>query len=368
MKIWDLDTPALIIDREILMKNLDRMQSYADAENVRLRPHTKTHKMPQVAKLQLEKGAVGIAVAKVGEAEVMNEYGIQNIFIANEIVGEKKLKRIAALSQKCEISFGIDSVYQINEAEKVFGEEGQTANVLIEVEVGEQRCGVNSDEECQELLDRLKMCKHVDLIGFFGHDGNTYNAADIRECEEISRGAQKRLSHYASAAKEQGFDIQVVSYGSTPPLVSQVAIEPGITEIRPGTYALMDVSQGFAQNTLDMCAGTILTTVISKPTAERVIFDVGAKGITMQERTEGICNSRGKGIIKKYPDVSIQRVFDEHAIVRNTKFHDAVQVGEKFEVIPVHICPVCNLYDKAFLVSGEDVVDILDVACRGKLQ
>lgn len=368
MKITELDTPSLLINKDILTENLKRMQEYADKQNVKLRPHTKTHKMPAIAKMQVELGAHGIAVAKTGEAEVMQANGIQDIFIANEVVGKCKLNRIADLDQVCRISFGIDSVYEIQEAEEVFGSRNQTAKVLIEVEVGEQRCGVDTDEDCLVLLNELKKCNHVKLIGFFGHDGNSYNVADLHACEEISSGAQKKLVHFAEFARSEGFEISVVSYGSTPPLVHQVKIEEGITEIRPGTYALMDVSQGNAQGTLSMCAASVLASVLSKPTPERVILDVGAKGITMQERTVGICCSNGKGLIKGFPDVNIQRIFDEHAIINNAAFHDKVNVGDKVEIIPVHICPVCNLYNSAVLTSNGEVIDTLEIACRGKLQ
>ena len=368
MKIKELDTPTLLIDREILTSNLKKMADYAESQHVALRPHTKTHKMPAIAKMQVEFGAKGIAVAKIGEAEAMQANGLDDIFIANEVVGKTKLNRLADLDKVCKISFGIDSVYEIQEAEQVFGERGQTARVLIEVEVGEQRCGVDTDEDCLILLDELKKCKHVALLGVFGHDGNSYNVADLKACEEISTGAQKKLVHFAQLIRENGFDVSVVSYGSTPPLVHHVKIEEGITELRPGTYALMDVSQGYAQGTLDMCAATVLASVLSKPTQERVILDVGAKGITMQERTVGICCSKGKGVIKEFPDVSIQRVFDEHAIINNAKFHDEVNVGDKVQIIPVHICPVCNLYNTAVLVSNGEVVDTLEIACRGKLQ
>lgn len=368
MQVKEIDTPSLLINKDILVGNLKRMQMYANRQNVRLRPHTKTHKMPAIAKIQVEFGAKGIAVAKTGEAEVMQANGMQDIFIANEVVGKSKLNRIADLDKVCSITFGIDSVYEIQEAEEVFASRNQTAKVLIEVEVGEQRCGVDSDEECLVLLNELKKCSHVKLIGFFGHDGNSYNVADLSACEAISSGAQKKLVHFAEFARSEGFDIQIVSYGSTPPLVHQVKIEKGITEIRPGTYALMDVSQGNAQGTFSMCAASVLASVLSKPTKERVILDVGAKGITMQERTEGICCSNGKGHIKGFTDVNIQRIFDEHAIINNTEFHEKVNVGDKVEIIPVHICPVCNLYNCAVLISNGEVIDTLEIACRGKVQ
>ena len=368
MKYAELDTPALLIDREILMGNIERMQRYADAQGVALRPHTKTHKAPYIAKLQAEVGARGVAVAKVGEAEVMAEAGLNDILIANEPVGRMKLQRIAHLSAGMRVSFGVDSIFQIEEAEAVFGPMDQVAEVFVEVEVGERRCGVDAEEDLSPLIEAIGRCPHVRLRGLFGHDGNTYGAKDMGECERISQGAQRKLARFAELAAKRGMPPEVVSYGSTPPLVRSVPIERGVTEIRPGTYALMDASQGNAQGTLAMCAATVLATVVSRPTPGRVILDVGAKGLTMQERTVGICNSRGKGFIVGHPGAVISRMFDEHAIIEDEAFYGAVAVGDKVRIIPVHICPTCNLYDRATLISGDDALQEIEIAARGKLR
>ena len=130
----------------------------------------------------------------------------------------------------------------------------------------------------------------------------------------------------------------------------------------------MDASQGHAIGTLDRCAATVLATVISKPTSRRTILDVGTKGLTMQERTEGICATPGKGTILEYPDTHIDEMYDEHAILYHQAFHDSVRIGDKVRVIPVHICPVCNLYDTAYLVSGGEVVEEIPVLARGLQQ
>ena len=143
MRYIELDTPALLIDRERLTKNLKDMQSYADAHGVALRPHTKTHKCPEIAKMQLAAGACGIAVAKVGEAEAMAEAGLDDLFIANEIVGEAKLRRIAALAKRgVKLAFGVDTPCQVTAAESVFAQEGVSVPVLVEIEVGENRSGI----------------------------------------------------------------------------------------------------------------------------------------------------------------------------------------------------------------------------------
>ena len=139
MNIKDLDTPALLIDKNQVIDNISFMQKYADKYKVNLRPHTKTHKMPYLAKMQLEAGAKGITVAKVGEAEVMAENGMDNIFIANEIVGDIKLNRIKALNRNIDISFGIDCIPHVKDIERVFEGQEKKAQVLIEIEIGENR-------------------------------------------------------------------------------------------------------------------------------------------------------------------------------------------------------------------------------------
>lgn len=368
MRVNELDTPALLIDREIMMDNIRRMQSYADKYGVSLRPHTKTHKMPKLARLQEAEGAKGIAVAKVGEAEVMAANGLKDIFIANEIVGEVKLSRIRKLAETIDISFGIDSIAQTEMVERVFEGAGKKAQVLIEIEVGEERSGVIEEEDFIALVNYIKTCGNVHLKGIFSHDGHSYHADDLEDCRDKYIVSQKRTLRFAELAAELGCSPETVSIGSTPSLMHDFGVLPGITELRPGTYILMDASQGNAIGTYDRCAATVLTTVISRPTSERVITDVGAKGITAQTRTKGICKTEGLGYIKGFDKVYIHDVYDEHAIIYNKKFHDSVKVGDKVEIIPNHICPACNLHEKAYLVSKGEVIEEIAVECRGRLQ
>ena len=369
MTYHELDTPSLLIERSILESNLHFMQDYADRQGVKLRPHTKTHKMPAVAKMQVELGAAGIAVAKVGEAEVMAEAGLTDILIANEIVGDAKLRRIRALAEKgVRVVFGVDSPCQVEAAERIFQDSPCPALVSIEIEVGEERSGIIEEQDFFTLLESIRRCEHVELAGLFSHDGNSYSAPDIEACHAIATGAMERTVHFARLAEEFGMKPQSVSFGSTPSLMHGFDIVPGITELRPGTYVFMDASQANVIGTLERCAATVLATVMSRPTEERVILDVGAKGLTMQERTQGICACPGKGTIREFPDVHIHAVYDEHAIIYSRTFREAVSIGDKVRIIPVHICPVCNLYDTAYLVDGEEVLGELPVLCRGRLR
>ena len=365
MKYLELDTPSLLIDREILMSNLHFMQDYANSQRVALRPHTKTHKMPYIAKLQCDIGAKGIAVAKVGEAQVMAANGLKDIFIANEIVGQEKLQRILAISETAEISFGVDTPCQVEAAQQVFGRAGKIAQVLIEIEVGENRSGIIEESDYILLLEQIKNSPNVNFKGIFSHEGHCYGATSLEHCHELFRISQERTLHFAKLAEEMGMKPSVVSIGSTPSLMQGFELLEGITELRPGTYSLMDASMANACNALERCSATILTTVISRPTDERFITDVGAKGLTAQTRKKGICAVEGMGMVKGEPGAYVSSVFDEHAIFYNKELRDKLKVGDKIEIIPVHICPVCNLYETAYLVSNGEVVQSIPILCRG---
>lgn len=368
MYFKDLDTPSLLIDEDIMLNNVIRMQNYANQQNVLLRPHTKTHKMPKLAQIQEKYGAKGITVAKVGEAEVMAKEGIKDIFIANQIVGKSKIERIKMLSETINISFGVDNEEQINEIEEVFKDCNQKAQVLIEIEVGEKRSGIIEEEDFILLLKKIKSKENINLKGVFSHDGHTYSAENINEIKQMFSTSTNRTLNFANIAKEMKMNIEVVSIGSTPSLILEGDIPSGVTEIRPGTYILMDDSQANVVNTKKYCAASVLTTVISKPTNSRIITDVGAKGLTAQRRTKGILKTEGLGSVIEYNNVHIYDVYDEHAIIYDNNFNKNVSIGEKVRIIPNHICPVSNLYDVAYLISKDKVKEEISISCRGKLQ
>ncbi|MDD4599902.1 D-threonine aldolase [bioreactor metagenome] len=362
-----IDTPALLIDNELMESNLDFMQKKADQYHANLRPHTKTHKMPELAKLQLLKGAYGITVAKVGEAEVMAEHGLTNIFIANEIVGISKLERIKALNRKIKLRIGVDNEYQINQLEEVFKNEEKAIEVLIEVEVGENRSGVITDDQLLNLAKHIKNSKKVVLKGVFSHEGHSYKAKTIEDCIKAANESQQRTLRSGTMLRELGIDIDTISIGATPSMMHAGIIE-GITEIRPGTYIFMDVGQGSAIQDFTKCAATVLVTVISKPTDERIVLDAGAKSLTSQNRSEGICATQGYGLVKNSNGIRLSGVFDEHGLIYNKEFRNSIEIGDKIEIIPNHICPTCNLYEKAYLVSKGSILREIPILCKGKTQ
>lgn len=346
------------------------MQELADQWNVTLRPHTKTHKTPEFAKMQIEAGAGGITVAKTGEAEIMAASGIDDIFIANEIIGTIKLNRVRKLCEEGKkVSFGLDSLEALQQIAHVFDSE-VPAHVMIEVETGDKRSGVTDEKTFTEILKALKEESSIRFEGIFSHEGHTYTAPDTATAVQLFQKAQEETLRYVKIAKKQGFSCNRVSIGSTPGIMSASklggGILAGITEIRPGTYIFMDAGQAKAIETYDQCAATVLATIISKPTRERTIADAGAKALTMQSRATGICKTEGKGTILKPIETVVTSVYDEHTIFIDCAFHDVVSIGDTVRIIPNHICPVVNLYDQLYIVDGEKVVSTYRIACRGK--
>lgn len=283
------------------------------------------------------------------------------------IIDRERITKMAAAG--AELSFGVDCPEQVAGAEAVFAEANVTVSVQVEIEVGEERSGIIEEADFRTLLAAIKAAPHIHFKGLFSHDGNCYRAKDVAECTAIAIGAQERTVHFAKLAAELGMPCASVSYGSTPTFMNDVPIVEGITELRPGTYALMDAAQaGAIGGDYSRCAATVLATVMSLPTPTRTILDVGAKGLTKETRTEGICSTPGKGVFLDYPHIMVDSLYDEHAIILNKEFHDSVKVGDLVRIIPVHICPVCNLYSEAALVSGDEVIEMLAVAGQGKIQ
>ncbi|MFZ5943228.1 MAG: D-TA family PLP-dependent enzyme [Bacillota bacterium] len=365
--MWDLDTPALIVQKNVMESNIKEMQKKADRFGVNLRPHTKTHRTPAIAKLQVEAGAKGITVAKVGEAEVMAEAGLDDIFIANEIYGVKKMERLREVAKKVKVAVGVDNREQVTLLSQIFENEEKPIEVSIEIETGEERSGLLPGPEVVELAQYIVSLPNVKLRGIFSHEGHTYGADNPQVCAELFKKSQEETLLAAKLIRDAGISIEVVSIGATPSIMHG-QILPGITEIRPGTYVLMDAAQGHAIGDYSKCAVTVLGTVVSKPTKERIVLDTGVKALTAFARNKGICYTPGFGLLKGTEEIRLNKLYDEHGLINNQELNQRLAIGEKVEIIPNHVCPTCNLYDKIYLVDNEEVVEELPILCRGKSQ
>jgi len=362
---YDLPTPCLLIDLDRAKDNIAMMQRRADELGLKLRPHIKTHRMPYFAALQMEAGACGIACAKLGEAEVMAESGISDIFIANELIGADKYERLRQLHRRVHVRVGIDNTVQLQQMERAFAGEEKPLEVLIEYEVGEVRTGVVSDAQLLALGKAILASRHVVLRGIFSHEGHTYRAESLDDCRAKAREAYARTVRAADMLRALGAELDTVSVGATPSVLSGEDFA-GITELRLGTYVFFDVGQARALCAFDRCAATVLASVISKPEGARVVLDAGAKALVSQNRPTGICATAGFGAIKGAEELTIETLYDEHGVLNSPRFAALAEIGDKVEVIPSHICPTVNLYDRAWLVSKGKVLESVPVACRGR--
>ena len=362
---YDLPTPALLIDLDRAEANIRMMQARADALGLRLRPHIKTHRMPYFAQKQMAAGACGIACAKIGEAEVMADAGIGDIFIANEVVGRDKYERIRALHRRIRLRVGIDNEVQLLQMEEAFAGEEKPLEVLIELEVGEVRSGVVEDEQLIRLGKAILQSRHVVLKGIFSHEGHCYKADDAEDCRRKARAAYERTVRAAQILRSLGAEIDTVSIGATPSVMLGDWYE-GVTELRIGTYIFFDAGQSNAVGDYSRCAATVLASVISKPWGERVVLDAGAKALVSQNRPSGICATGGFGAVKGAEHITVANLYDEHAVLNSAGLRDSINIGDKIEIIPSHICPTVNLYDFAYLVSEGRVVGTVPIECRGK--
>jgi len=359
-----IPTPALLINETVMRTNLKKMQELANGSKVNLRPHTKTHRTPEIARMQIEYGSKGITVATTGEAECMFFSGITDIFIANEIADAEKLmrlKRIIALG--CTLKIGVDHPDQVKLAQSVFSGSDYCLSLLIEIDVGDGRAGVQDFQQTLSLVKWIKDSENLRFSGLFSHEGHAYSAATADGCKKISQESHLKTVDIADRLRSNGIEVATISVGSTPSILT-TPIEKGVSEIRPGTYPLMDASQASVIGSFDSCAATVLSTVISKPVKGRVVLNAGAKAITGQIVRDGITKNSGYGYLKDY-DVWASTFFDEHTVVVDDRFYQIANIGDKVEIIPNHICPAVNLYDYFYLIRVGDFKKIT-IDCRGK--
>ncbi len=370
MKKWELDTPALVVDGAALRRNIERMQALADRFGVRLRPHTKTHKSPEIARLQVEAGAAGITVAKVGEAEVMAAAGLGDILIANQVIGAPKLRRLVELAARVRLAVLVDSREGVAELARAFRVAGERLDVLIEVDTGKGRCGLSDDAAIAALADAVADTGALRLRGVETHEGHVpEGAGGPDELEARATAAGRRIVEVAEMLRGRGHTVEEVSVGSTP-AAPYTASVPGVTEMRPGTYVFNDVNQmRIDQATPDDCALAVLATVISRPSADRAVLDAGSKSLFAEPARPGfdLPGYDGFGYIREVPAARIVALSEEHAVVRVPEAGFPA-IGAKVEIIPNHVCPAVNLHDELHLLDGEDVVTVWPIEARGKVR
>jgi D-serine deaminase-like pyridoxal phosphate-dependent protein len=355
-----LDTPTLVIDLDVVDANARRMQAAMDAAGIALRPHTKTHKSVALARLQLDAGARGITVGTLGEAEVMAEAGIDDIFIAYPVWAEgQKGERLRALHERdgLRLAVGLDSAGGAEHLAIAVRGSASSLRVMLEIDPGNRRTGVAPGEAGRVAAEAARLGLRID--GVFAHGGHAYAGADAVGGAAIDE--VWALRNAVEALEAEGIVARVVSAGSTP--TAQAAAQPPVTEVRPGTYLLGDRTQvALGGSPPDGVAVAVAATVVSAAVPGQVVIDAGAKSLTKDIQPYLV----GYGSIPAYPDATIERLSDYHGVVRIPAGTPSPQVGEVVAVTPNHVCPVVDLFDAFVATRGGVVVGHWPVDARGR--
>jgi D-serine deaminase-like pyridoxal phosphate-dependent protein len=368
MLLDNLPTPAVLVDQRRLLNNIDRVQELADAAGIALRPHAKTHKSPVIAKWQIERGAVGICCAKLGEAEVFADAGITDIRLPYPI-NPDHAPRVIALMRHAAISIIVDHPVVAQGWSDAMLTARSTLDVLVKVDVGFHRCGIDPDRGAVEFIQAVAGMKGLRVRGLLSHAGQAYRASSEDELRSIADVEADVLNALKARAAESGVLLHEISVGATPTLRFS-ATARGVTELRPGNYVYFDRTQvTLGSASLDDCALTVLATVVSKPAADRIILDCGSKTLSSDLAPfvtgYGVVLTRDSSAIDG--SLSIERLSEEHATV-SVRGGTPLEPGDRVRVLPNHSCVVSNLADDVQLVEGDRVVDTLRVAARGKTQ
>lgn len=359
MNKLEIDTPAIIVDFDVMIRNIRDMAKLAKDRGVKLRAHIKTHKVPEIAKIQLEEGSRGICVQKVGEAEVMANEGINDIFITNEVVGDAKIKRLARLAEKNKLYVAVDHPENIKNLSRIMKENGVELGIFIDVDCGMHRTGVPSTE-APELAELITRSEGLYLKGVMGYEGHAGAPLKKEERQKLTEEAMKTTLEAVDLIKKAGIEVEEVSVGSTPTVWYSSSYQE-VTEIQPGTYVFNDyylVDRGVV--TIERCALHVLTTVMSRAAPDRGVIDAGSKAFQLD--------------MNKYPTVvgidgvEVVKFSEEHGWLKITgEAQEKIKLGDKLEFIPYHVCTCVNQFDTIYITRNDKVEHEWQIKARGKM-
>jgi D-serine deaminase-like pyridoxal phosphate-dependent protein len=361
----EIDTPALIIEKSRMERNLLRIQTLTNNKGIKFRPHIKTHKMPVLAIEQTKQGAVGIAVAKLSEAEIMFKHGLDDIQIANIITGRLKIERLkAVLTRVKRITCCVDSPENVIELSESLENTGLILEVFIKINSGLDRAGLNEFPKILQLAKLITELNNIKLAGILTHAGQGYSAENIDELKSIGKYEGLFMVDIARRLNANRIDVPEISVGSTPtaPYCSMIK---GVTELRAGNYIFNDMIQvSLGSANIEDCSLTILSAVISIPSAERVIIDAGTKALGREKGAHGLEKVEGFGFLSNKNGV-LTRMSEEHGIIIHNG--ESFKLGERIRIIPNHACVVSNNFDIAYLVDGQKVLKEIKIEARGMM-
>lgn len=348
MHISELETPVAIVELDRFERNLVKFQRYLSGHNLANRPHIKTHKIPEIARMQIDGGAVGITCQKLGESEVMADAGITDIFMPYNIIGAAKLDRLARLAQRATVSVTADSAYTINGLSQTAQKAGITLETLIEFDTGAQRCGVQTPAQAAELARLVARSPGLRFGGLMTFPCNEHTDPFVTAAREL--------------LKADGIAVSRVTGGGTARMW-HAHEHKTLTEYRSGMYIYGDrATLNNGAMTLDDISFKVICTVVSRPTADRGILDGGSKTFSSD-----LVGQDGYGLILEYPEARFYGQSEEHGHVDFSACAKKPEIGERVTVIPNHCCPVTNLFNEIIGVRNGVVEKTWAVAARGRL-
>jgi D-serine deaminase-like pyridoxal phosphate-dependent protein len=348
-----IPTPALIVDVAALDRNIARMAAFFASGPCRLRPHFKAHKTPAIARRQLAAGScVGLTCATVSEAEVVADF-CEDVLIANEIVSPDKCARVAALARNRAVTVAVDSIAGIEAVADAARQAGVTIGILVDVNVGQGRCGVEPGDATVALASRVAVTRGVTMRGVMGYEGHLQPVRDRAERDARTRSAMRDLVETATQIRAAGIPCEVVSAGGTGTYDISGRVD-GVTEIQAGSYALMDTHYASVGVPFEQ-AFFVLGTIVSRPTPERCVADCGHKSMT---------KDHGYPSVKGVDGATVTALNDEHVVVA-VPASSTLAIGDRVQLLPSHTDPTVNLHDVLYAVEGQRIVDVWPIAARG---
>jgi D-serine deaminase-like pyridoxal phosphate-dependent protein len=367
MSLWDLPTPALVIDLDAMESNLDKMSSFYRGKNAKLRPHTKTHKCPLLAKRQVADGAVGLCAAKVSEAEVMVEAGIEKVLITSPVTSKEKIQRVVDLAKKSAgVSIVVDQEQNVRDFDLAAGAAGVKLPVLIDLNVGTDRTGIAIGKSALDLAVSIRKSTHLAFQGLQAYAGHLMHQRGFEYRRQNSQVTMGRAVEFRRTLERAGFEVGILTGGGTGTYNIDSDID-GITDVQVGSYLFMDVNYrnvgGQNGPVYDDFRPSLLVlgTAISQPAKGRITIDAGVKAFaTDQEPPDPL----------SLPGVSYRFAGDEHGILefRDPRGPAEVKLGDKVLLIASHCDPTVNLYDHYFPFRNERVEEMWPISARGKSQ
>ena len=372
MAVEDIDTPVLLCDLDALEHNVQMLATHFATAGKQLRPHTKSHKTPAIASMQMTAGAIGVTCAKLGEAEVMADAGIDDILIANEVIGRRKIERLMELARRCDIMVAVDHPDNLEDLDRAAESAGVKPRILVEVNIGHNRCGVDADSE-----DVVDLCRdaagkqHLRFAGIMGYQGHVVDLEDKNARETGANECLERLSACVGRVRTAGIDVDIVSTSATGDYYISTTYDT-VTEVQAGSYALMDAAYG-RLNLGFQHALSVLTTVTSRPTDEQVITDAGLKSVTPEHGMPVVKLPSKEGIDVGWDPQGLRHLechslSEEHGRLRTVDGLCHLEVGDLIEFIPGHGCTTMNLHDNIYAVRNGRLEAIWPIAARGKVR